>query len=61
MRALLAKLNGPWLFVRYIEEFAKNHVRENEGQLYNFFVRIIGTFILKTFPLKKKKKTERTI
>ena len=34
MRALLAKLKGPWLFVRYIEEFAKNHVRKNEGQLY---------------------------
>ena len=34
MRALLAKLKGPWLFVRYIEEFTKNHVRKNEGQLY---------------------------
>ena len=35
MRALLAKLKGLWLFVRYIEEFAKNHVRKNEGQLYS--------------------------
>ena len=34
MRALLAKLKRPWLFVRYIEEFGKNHVRKNEGQLY---------------------------
>ena len=35
MRALFAKLKGPWLFVRYIEEFAaKNHDRKNEGQLY---------------------------
>ena len=34
MRALLAKLKGPRLFVRYIEEFGKNHVRKNEGQLY---------------------------
>ena len=34
MRALLAKLKGPRLFVRYIEEFAKNHVRKNESQLY---------------------------
>ena len=34
MRALFAKLKGPWLFVRYIEEFAENHVRKNEGQLY---------------------------
>ena len=36
MRALLAKLKGLWLFVRYIEEFAKNHVHKNEGQLYKF-------------------------
>ena len=34
MRALLAKLKEPWLFVWYIEEFAKKHVRKNEGQLY---------------------------
>ena len=34
MRALLAKLKGPWLLVQYIQEFAKNHVRKNEGQLY---------------------------
>ena len=34
MRALLAKLKGPGLFVRYMEEFGKNHVRKNEGQLY---------------------------
>ena len=33
MRALLAKLKGSSLFVLYIEEFAKNHVRKNEGQL----------------------------
>ena len=40
MRALLAKLKRPWLFVRCIEEFAKNHVRKNEGQLYQVFRKI---------------------
>ena len=35
MRALLAKLKGPWHFVQYIEEFGKNHVRKNMGQLYS--------------------------
>ena len=44
MRALLAKLKGPWLFVRYIEQFAKNHVRKNEGQLYSLI--ILANFLI---------------
>jgi len=34
MRALIAKLKGPSHFDRYNEGFAKNHIRQNEGQLY---------------------------
>ena len=44
MRVLLAKLKGPWLFVRYIEKFAKNHVRKNEGQLY-FVVNVFQLYL----------------
>ena len=41
MRALSAKLKGPWLFVQYIEQFAKNHVRKNEGQPYLIKIKTI--------------------
>ena len=44
MRALLAN-KGPWLFVQYIEEFAKNHVRKNEGQLYYYYYYYYFAFV----------------
>ena len=51
MRALLAKLKGPWLFARYIDEFAKNHVRKNEGQLYYIFdPNVTGGYVTRLGP-----------